>query len=247
MSKRLFPAIAVLFIFTLVGCVSATKTTDQSYQFVEMQLEGQLVKENVDTGSRFFMKTEGGSRIELKSDLYDLSDYASTELEVNGVTYTEDDRQILVVKNLKELNVEVDEEPEEELNEEEQGDDMELESETIVDSADVPEISLESISVDESKYSELESRSLGFKVSYPKDWYYAQVGSGYAFSEKPVNGVESWIVYLAKSGAVDEGFKLSNPDAVTIPFKVNAVDFVIMGKGNYETVLKEIAATLSLL
>jgi hypothetical protein len=71
-------------------------------------------------------------------------------------------------------------------------------------------------------YSELTSLPLGFKIAYPKSYYYAQVQNGYAFSDDEVNGedIASWKIYI----------RLKDSNFVALPESWQSLDFELDGR-----------------
>lgn len=53
------------------------------------------------------------------------------------------------------------------------------------------------------KFSPLESRPLAFEMYYPKNWYYAQIKTGYAFSNDPVEEDGEWTSYVSVDGKLE--------------------------------------------
>jgi hypothetical protein len=73
----------------------------------------------------------------------------------------------------------------------------------VEESVDAEVALLDPNEIDLEEYRSLQSRPLKFTGNYPKNWYYSQIESGYAFSNEPVDSTNDWTAYIALDGNLD--------------------------------------------
>lgn len=211
-----------LTMIAVAGCTSSVETVDQQVELETYTGELSELPEATRTlfDASHSLVSETGQTIYLRSLIYDLDDelYQNALLRVTGVPRDVKGKATLTVDRVTviEANLTEEEDTDSEAATEDTQEDQEdqADGETDADSeedteepTEVADPEIEDVA-DLEDYRELESRPLEFKMFYPKDWYYAQVGKGYAFAKEPVSdeSSENWVAYIKVAEGVNVEF-----------------------------------------
>lgn len=101
----------------------------------------------------------------------------------------------------------------------------------------------------------LESKPLGFRIQYPANWYYARLGSGYAFSNEPVSDTNVLLTLKLTPNPQDDavvprylGVTSLADGRVSVSYQAsNGTVYDLIGGKSHQEIMEKMVQTIELL
>lgn len=195
----------VFLISAFIGCKAEIETVQD--RPVTVTYKGVIADVPANESSLYeathFLDLEG-EKVYLRSLIYDLDDrlYDGALISVSGVPRIVRGQKTLTVDRILILDANSTDSVDDESNIAGMEDGNEESFTDVKDIAKEDEPQFVNGRSDDyvlpDDYSELTSLPLGFKIAYPKNYYYAQVQNGYAFADNEVDidDISSWKIYI---------------------------------------------------